>query len=102
VSDLTLRVLTRGASDVISRRGTLFTLAPAALFAAAHSELATANKKTKKIKTKKCKQQVGQCTASLEEVCQGNEECQANIASCGLLANCNAAAALPCIFINAA
>jgi hypothetical protein len=86
----------------LSRRGSLLTLATAVLqppgARTASADVALSSKKTKKLKTKKCKQQVGQCTSFLEEVCDGNPVCESAITCCGLLANCNATDALICVF----
>jgi hypothetical protein len=89
------------AIAAVPRRGPWLSFGAMMLLAAALPKPVAGSKKSKRIKKKKCKKQVAQCTASLEEACQGNAECLANLTCCGLLADCNAAAALPCIFINA-
>lgn len=100
MNDQLLGGLTRRASDVITRRASLLTLGSATLAAALPPEITAADKKTKKIKKKKCKKQVGQCTTFLSGACLGDPVCESAITCCGLFANCNAAEALPCIFTN--
>jgi hypothetical protein len=90
------------AVGALTRRGSLLTLATTAMHASrsrlASADVALSSKKTKKLKTKKCKKQVGQCSAFLEEVCLGNPVCESAIPCCGLLATCNASDALTCVF----
>ncbi|MCA9879988.1 MAG: hypothetical protein KC442_19470 [Thermomicrobiales bacterium] len=62
---------------------------------------AAASKRTRRLKTKRCKKQVQQCVDSLTTACAGEPACLENLVCCDLLADCNAAAALPCIFANA-
>jgi hypothetical protein len=86
-----------------TRRGSLLTLGATALIASivrsAGAEVGKASKKTNRLRTKKCKKQVGQCSAFLQEACLGNPTCESAITCCGLLANCNATDALTCIFV---
>lgn len=88
----------------ISRRDSLLSFGAGALAAVAQPALTASGKgknaRNKKIKLKKCKKQVEQCTTFLTGACLGDPVCQSAITCCGLLKNCNAAAALPCIFIN--
>lgn len=69
--------------------------------AAGPSEPAAASKRTNRLKTKRCKKQVQQCIDSLTTACNGEPVCLANLVCCDLFADCNAAAAVPCIFANA-
>ncbi len=62
---------------------------------------AAASKRTKRLKTKRCKKQVQQCIDSLTTACNGEPACLEKRLCCDLLADCNAAAAVPCIFANA-
>ena len=62
---------------------------------------AAASKRTKRLKTKRCKKQVQQCVDSLTTACAGDPGCLENLVCCDLFADCNAAAAVPCIFANA-
>lgn len=64
-------------------------------------DLAAASKRAKRIKTKRCRPQVDQCITSLTEVCGGDPTCLQNLVCCDLFADCNAAAAVSCIFANA-
>jgi hypothetical protein len=64
------------------------------------TEPAAASKRTKRIKTKRCRPQVDQCVASLTGVCEGDPTCLENLVCCDLFADCNAAAAVSCIFAN--
>lgn len=59
------------------------------------------SKRTKRIKTKRCRPQVDQCVASLTAICEGNTECLQNLICCDLFADCNAGPAVQCIFANA-
>lgn len=59
-----------------------------------------ASKRTKRLKTKRCKKQVQQCIDSLTAACGGEPACLENLLCCDLFADCNAAAAVPCIFAN--
>lgn len=65
------------------------------------TEPSRASKRTKRIKTKRCRPQVEQCIASLTAICDGDPGCLENLVCCDLFADCNAAAAVPCIFENA-
>jgi hypothetical protein len=76
-------------------------LATAFTRAAGPAEPAAASKRTKRLKTKRCKKQVQQCIDSLTAACQGDSACLENLVCCDLLADCNAAAAVPCMFANA-
>lgn len=62
---------------------------------------AAASKRTKRLKTKRCKKQVQECIDSLTAACNGEPACLENLVCCDLFADCNAAAAVPCIFANA-
>lgn len=62
---------------------------------------ASASKRTKRIKTKRCRPQVEQCVASLTEICAGEPTCLGLLTCCDLFADCNAAAGVACIFTNA-
>lgn len=72
-----------------------------ALTRAALGEPAAASKRTNRLKTKRCKKQVQQCIDSLTTACNGEPTCLENLVCCDLFADCNAAAAVPCIFANA-
>lgn len=106
MSEQTVGTLTHRASDAIGRRRTLLTLGTAALIAAAAhpavSEVGHASKKTKRIRNKRCKKQVGKCSSSLERLCTVEPaECEAIIdLCCGHFSNCDASTALSCIFID--
>ena len=58
------------------------------------------SKRTKRIKTKRCRPQVDQCVASLTAICEGDAVCLQNLACCDLFADCNAGPAVQCIFAN--
>jgi hypothetical protein len=60
----------------------------------------TASKRTKRLKTKRCKKQVQQCIDSLTTACQGDAGCLENLVCCDLFADCNAEAAVTCVFAN--
>lgn len=64
------------------------------------TEPAAASKRTRRLKTKRCKKQVQQCIDSLTTACGGEPACLENLVCCDLFADCNAAAAVPCIFAN--
>lgn len=99
--DQVLGTLARRANDAISRRTSLLTLGAIPLATLAQStRTATGKKNNKKLKKKKCKKQVGQCTDFLTAACLNDPVCESAITCCGLFANCDAAAALPCIFTN--
>ena len=72
-----------------------------ALALAQPSEPVSASRRTKRIRTKRCRPQVEQWVASLTEVCAGAPTCLGNLICCDLFANCNAAAAVACIFADA-
>lgn len=72
-----------------------------ALALAQSSEPIVASKRTKRIRTKRCRPQVEQCVTSLTEACAGDPTCLGNLVCCDLFANCNAAAAVACIFADA-
>jgi hypothetical protein len=94
--------LTRRSTAAISRRASLLAVGITAIGAAhpARGAVEKSSKKSKKIKTKKCKKQVGQCSAFLQEACQGEPVCEGAISCCGLFATCNASDAVSCIFTN--
>ena len=62
---------------------------------------AAASKRTKRLKTKRCKKQVQPCIDSLTAACEGKADCLENLICCDRFADCNAAGALSCIFSNA-
>ena len=72
-----------------------------ALALARTADPAAASKRTKRIKTKRCKKQVQQCIDSLTTACQGDAGCLENLVCCDLFADCNAEAAVTCVFANA-
>jgi hypothetical protein len=59
-----------------------------------------ASKRTKRIKTKRCKKQVQQCIDFLTTACQGDAGCLENLVCCDLFGDCNAEAAVTCVFAN--
>ena len=61
---------------------------------------ATASKRTKRIRNKRCRPQAEQCRTSLTNACAGEPTCLGLLTCCDLFANCNAAAAVSCIFTN--
>ncbi len=69
--------------------------------AAGPAEPVAASKRTNRLKTKRCKKQVQQCVDSLTTACNGEPACLEKRLCCDLLADCNAAAAVPCVFANA-
>lgn len=73
----------------------------AALVLAQRAEPVAASKRTKRIRTKRCRPQVEQCVASLTEACAGDPTCLGNLVCCDLFATCDAAAAVACIFSEA-
>ena len=97
-------VITRGAAHATSRRGSLLTLAGAALAATvAGPSLAEAKKKGKNKKNdKKCKRQDEQCAAFFADHCEKieceSEELAAALECCLLLRKCHAGAYLACLF----
>jgi hypothetical protein len=72
-----------------------------ALALAQQAEPVVASKRTKRIRTKRCRPQVEQCVASLTDACAGDPTCLGNLVCCDLFATCNAAAAVACIFADA-
>jgi hypothetical protein len=64
------------------------------------ANLAAESKRTKRIKTKRCRPQVDQCVASLTAACTGDVVCLRNLICCDLFADCDAEAAVLCIFAN--
>ena len=64
--DQTVDAVTRGAAEVLSRRGSLLTLSSAALALGLSGPSLT---KAKKGKSNKCKKQVDRCKQGLEELC---------------------------------
>lgn len=108
MNEQTVDAVARRASDAFGRRRSLMTLGGAAVIAAiAHQaigDVGHASKKTKRIRNKKCKKQVGKCSSSLERLCTLEPaECEAVIdVCCGHFSNCDAFAALSCIFIDSA
>ena len=62
---------------------------------------ATASKRTKRIKTRRCRPQADQCRTSLTSICAGEPTCLGLLTCCDLFADCNAEAAVTCIFANA-
>ena len=77
-------------------------LAAGIALAFAHAaEPAAASKRTKRIKTSRCRPHGEQCVTSLTEACQGDPTCLSNLICCDLFAGCNADAAVACIFANA-
>lgn len=102
MSDQILAAMSRRARAAVSRRASLLALGTTAAIAAhpAFTTIGNASKKTRKLRNKKCQKQVNQCIAAIEELCQDDPVCESALTCCGLFANCNAAAALPCIFIN--
>lgn len=73
-----------------------------AVMLARTEEPAVASKRTRRLKTKRCRKQVEQCVTSLTTACAGDAGCLENLVCCDLFADCNATAALPCIFANSA
>ena len=65
------------------------------------ADTAVASKRTKRIKTERCKPQVQQCLDSLTAACNGDPTCLENLTCCDLFATCDAAAGVSCIFGNA-
>lgn len=63
-------------------------------------DLSADSKRTKRIKTKRCRPQVDQCVASLTAICGGDVVCLRNLICCDLFADCSADAAVLCIFAN--
>jgi hypothetical protein len=82
--------------DALTRRASLLTLGVAGLTGLAGSITADAKKKNKKNDKKKCKKQVGQCTAFLMAVCAGDPNCQDSIDCCSSVGSCNMTAFLGC------
>ncbi len=71
-----------------------------AIVLARETEPVGASKRTKRIKNKRCRPQVEQCIASLTALCEGDAVCLQNLICCDLFADCNADAAVQCIFAN--
>lgn len=91
------------APQAASTRDTLLRTGLAAGLTLAFARTAgptAASKRTKRLKTKRCKKQVQQCVDSLTTACNGDAGCLENLICCDLFADCNAAAAVPCIFQN--
>jgi hypothetical protein len=100
----------RGATDGVSRRGALMSLAGAGLSAALAPPLSVAAKKDSAKKTKKkakqkanqrCKNQIGQCAGWVEDMCAG-EECDPEgkehfLECCEHLGQCDARGFIECI-----
>jgi hypothetical protein len=97
--------LTRLAVDAVSRRRSLLTLGGATVASAVASpsviQAAGTAKKARKRKRKKCRRQIDQCLAALTAFCEGEESCINNFdLCCPLLSDCQAGAALDCLFAH--
>ncbi|MGH2614508.1 MAG: hypothetical protein ACRDJC_04665 [Thermomicrobiales bacterium] len=100
-----IAALTRRTAEAVSRRNSLLTLGGAALAAGLVPPLGSEAKKSaaKKAK-KKCKRQVGQCTAFFNELCE-EVECSAEQLEivrrcCASFQSCNAGGFLECFVSN--
>ncbi|MCA9879352.1 MAG: hypothetical protein KC442_16285 [Thermomicrobiales bacterium] len=91
----------RRSRPVLLRAALAAGVAMALTRAAGPAGPAAASKRTKRLKTKRCKKQVQECIDSLTAACNGEPACLENLVCCDLFADCNAAAAVPCIFANA-